>query len=126
MFPEKTGSETWSFLEVLDDVETGLKYDGYIKRQLKEIEKLEKNENLKIDKNIKKALNKISNINKEILDKNLFPMTLGGEHSITPGCIVPFIKNIKIFASCILMPMQIYVKVIMEKNFHMPQQLEDV
>ena len=46
----------------------------------------------KIDKNIKKALNKISNINKEILDKKLFPMTLGGEHSITPGCIVPFTK----------------------------------
>ena len=32
----------------------------------------------KIDKNIKKALNKISKINKEILDKKLFPMTLGG------------------------------------------------
>ena len=49
----------------------------------------------KIDKNIKKALNKISNINKEILDKKLFPMTLGGEHSITPGCIVPFTKKYK-------------------------------
>ena len=49
----------------------------------------------KIDKNIKKALNKISNINKEILDKKLFPMTLGGEHSITPGCIVPFNKKYK-------------------------------
>ncbi len=49
----------------------------------------------KIDKNIKKALNKISNINKEILDKNLFPMTLGGEHSITSGCIVPFTKKYK-------------------------------
>jgi len=49
----------------------------------------------KIDKNIKKALNKISKINKEILDKKLFPMTLGGEHSITPGCIVPFTKKYK-------------------------------
>ena len=49
----------------------------------------------KIDKNIKKALNKISNINKEILNKKLFPMTLGGEHSITPGCIVPFTKKYK-------------------------------
>ncbi len=49
----------------------------------------------KIDKNIKKALNKISNINKEILDKKLFPMTLGGEHSITPGCIFPFTKKYK-------------------------------
>jgi len=34
-------------------------------------------------------------INKEILDKKLFPMTLGGEHSITPGCIVPFTKKYK-------------------------------
>ena len=49
----------------------------------------------KIDKSIKKALNKISTINKEILDKKIFPMTLGGEHSITPGCIKPFTKKYK-------------------------------
>ncbi len=49
----------------------------------------------KIDKNIKKALNKMSKINEEILDKKLFPMTFGGEHSITPGCIEPFTKKYK-------------------------------
>ena len=49
----------------------------------------------KIDKNIKKALNKMSKINEEILDKKLFPMTFGGEHSITPGCIAPFTKRYK-------------------------------
>ncbi len=49
----------------------------------------------KIDRNIRKALYKMSNINKEILDKKLFPMTLGGEHSITPGCIAPFVKKYK-------------------------------
>ena len=49
----------------------------------------------KIEKNIKKALNKISKINKQILDKNLFPMTFGGEHSITPGCLDPFTKKYK-------------------------------
>ena len=49
----------------------------------------------KIDKNIKKALKQISNINEEILNKKLFPITLGGEHSITPGCIAPFIKKYK-------------------------------
>ena len=49
----------------------------------------------KIDKNIKKALSKMSKINKEILDKKLFPMTFGGEHSITPGCIAPFAKKYK-------------------------------
>tara|TARA_B100000989_G_scaffold155390_1_gene115944 strand:- start:285 stop:2135 length:1851 start_codon:yes stop_codon:yes gene_type:complete len=52
LFPKTTNSEEWSFLEVVDDVETEIKYDGYIKRHLKEIEKLEKNENLKIDENI--------------------------------------------------------------------------
>ena len=49
----------------------------------------------KINKDIKKALKKMSDINKEILDKNLFPITFGGEHSITPGCIAPFVKKHK-------------------------------
>ena len=49
----------------------------------------------KIDKNIKKALKKISDINREILSKRIFPLTLGGEHSITPGCIAPFAKKYK-------------------------------
>ena len=47
----------------------------------------------KIDKNINKALKKIAIINKKILDKKLFPITLGGEHSITSGCIRPFVKK---------------------------------
>ena len=49
----------------------------------------------KIDKNIQSALRKISNINSLLLKKKLFPLTLGGEHSITPGCIEPFTKNFK-------------------------------
>ena len=49
----------------------------------------------KIDNNIKKALNKMSKINQEIINKRLFPMTFGGEHSITPGCIAPFTKKYK-------------------------------
>ena len=49
----------------------------------------------KIDKNIQAALRKISNINSLLLKKKLFPFTLGGEHSITPGCIEPFTKNFK-------------------------------
>ena len=48
-----------------------------------------------IDKNIKKALNNMSKINQKIIDKKNFPMTFGGEHSITPGCIVPFVKKYK-------------------------------
>ena len=49
----------------------------------------------KINKNIKKAINQIAVINKKILDNKLFPITLGGEHSITPGCIKPFVKKYK-------------------------------
>ena len=49
----------------------------------------------KIDSNIKKALNYMSKINQEIIDKKIFPMTFGGEHSITPGCIAPFTKKYK-------------------------------
>ena len=49
----------------------------------------------KIDKNIRAALRKISDINSLLLKKKLFPLTLGGEHSITPGCIEPFTKNFK-------------------------------
>ena len=49
----------------------------------------------KINKNIKKALKKMSDVNEEILNKKLFPLTLGGEHSITPACIAPFVKRYK-------------------------------
>ncbi len=49
----------------------------------------------KIDKKIKSALQKISSTNEKILEQKLFPFTLGGEHSITPGCIAPFAKKFK-------------------------------
>ena len=49
----------------------------------------------KINKKINKAINQIAEINKKILDNKLFPITLGGEHSITPGCIKPFVKKYK-------------------------------
>jgi len=49
----------------------------------------------KISKKINKAINQIAEINQKILDNKLFPITLGGEHSITPGCIKPFVKKYK-------------------------------
>ena len=49
----------------------------------------------KINEDIKKALKQISDINEKILNKKLFPITFGGEHSITPGCISPFVKKYK-------------------------------
>ena len=49
----------------------------------------------KIRKNMKDALAQISKINDNIISQKLFPLVLGGEHSITPGCIVPFVKKYK-------------------------------
>ena len=39
------------------------------------------------------ALRQIENINKLLLNKKKFPLILGGEHSLTPGAIRPFIKK---------------------------------
>ena len=42
---------------------------------------------------MKDALNQISKINDSLIKQKIFPMVLGGEHSITSGCIVPFVKK---------------------------------
>jgi len=49
----------------------------------------------RINKSIKKALSDMGKINEQILKRKLFPLTLGGEHSITPGCLIPFTKKYK-------------------------------
>ena len=46
-----------------------------------------------IKKNIIDALKQIENINKLLLEKKKFPLVLGGEHSLTPGAIRPFVKK---------------------------------
>ena len=46
-----------------------------------------------IKKNMADALKQIENINKILLDIKKFPLTLGGEHSLTPGAIRPFVKK---------------------------------
>jgi len=46
-----------------------------------------------IKKNMHEALKQIENINKVILSKGKFPLVLGGEHSLTPGAIRPFVKK---------------------------------
>ena len=46
-----------------------------------------------IKKRMDEALKQIEKINESLLKKNIFPMILGGEHSITPGCIRPFVKK---------------------------------
>ena len=80
----------------------------------------------KIDKNIKKALNKMSKINQEILDKNLFPILLVVNTQLPQDVLILLLKNLKIFAFYTLMLMQICVKVIMGKNFRTLPLLEGV
>jgi len=48
-----------------------------------------------IKKKMIDALKQIENINKFLLDRKKFPLILGGEHSLTPGSIRPFIKKFK-------------------------------
>ena len=48
-----------------------------------------------IKKNIKDAISQIAKINDSLLNQKLFPLVLGGEHSITQGCIIPFIRRYK-------------------------------
>ena len=42
---------------------------------------------------MQEALKQIENINKILLDEKKFPLILGGEHSLTPGSIRPFVKK---------------------------------
>ena len=49
----------------------------------------------RIKKEINSAISQIAEINKKLLNNKIFPITLGGEHSITPGCIKPFVKKYK-------------------------------
>jgi agmatinase len=46
-----------------------------------------------IKKKLESALDQLSKINEKILSENKFPLVFGGEHSITPGSIKPFVKK---------------------------------
>ena len=46
-----------------------------------------------IKKKIEDALKQIESINKALLNDKKFPLVLGGEHSLTPGAIRPFVKK---------------------------------
>ena len=48
-----------------------------------------------IKKNMLTALKQIESINKILLKKGKFPLVLGGEHSLTPGSIRPFVEKFK-------------------------------
>ena len=59
-----------------------------------------------IDDTYAEAFEEVHQISKKYINRNKFVTAFGGEHSITPGCIAPFV-NIKIFVFYILMLMQI-------------------
>ena len=46
-----------------------------------------------IKKTISSALDQLSKINEKVISKKKFPLVFGGEHSITPGAIKPFVKK---------------------------------
>lgn len=46
-----------------------------------------------LKKEIRKALEQLSDINKKIIRDNKFPLVFGGEHSITPAAIKPIAKK---------------------------------
>ena len=46
-----------------------------------------------IKNKIESALDQLSKINEDILSNDKFPLVFGGEHSITPGSIKPFVKK---------------------------------
>ncbi len=46
-----------------------------------------------IKKKLEAAINQLGEINKNIISKNLFPLVLGGEHSLTAGSIKPFAEK---------------------------------
>jgi len=47
----------------------------------------------KIHEDIEKAIDQLEGLVQNVLDDGKFPMTFGGEHSITPGTIRPFAKK---------------------------------
>lgn len=69
--------EPWLESEILKDVETEIKYEGYIKRHLKEIKRVSKNENLKLPKHVEYST--ILGLSNEAKEKLNFvnPETLG-------------------------------------------------
>ena len=75
--PKKNNVPSWCYNEVLNDVETDVKYEGYIKRHLSEIQKISQNENLPIDKSV--DYSSYSGLSNEAIEKLSIvkPETLG-------------------------------------------------
>ena len=88
--------EPWLKGEIIKDVEAEIKYEGYIKRHLKEIEVVAKNENLKLPKSIDYST--ILGLSNEAKEKLGFvnPETLGQAlrvSGITPSDVSVLLVN---------------------------------
>jgi len=87
----------WSFNELLLDIEAEIKYEGYIKRHLNDLEKQKKNESLKISNKLNYGL--LAGLSNEAVEKLSFvrPETLGQAmrvSGVTPADISVLLVNI--------------------------------
>ncbi|MBT5747981.1 MAG: tRNA uridine-5-carboxymethylaminomethyl(34) synthesis enzyme MnmG, partial [Candidatus Marinimicrobia bacterium] len=94
---QKNSLPSWSKEELLLDVEAEIKYEGYIKRHLNELEKQKNNETLKISNNIN--YNKMVGLSNEAIEKLSFvrPETLGQAmrvSGVTPADISVLMVNV--------------------------------
>ena len=94
----KTGLTNWLERDVLYDLESDIKYEGYIKRHQKEINKLLKNENKKIPKGI--VFSSVPGLSKEALEKlNLIKPENLGQASRVSGITPADISSLFVFLS---------------------------
>ena len=94
----KTGLANWLEKDVLYDLESDIKYEGYIKRHQKEINRLLKNENKKIPKGV--VFSSVPGLSKEALEKlNLINPENLGQASRISGVTPADISSLFVFLS---------------------------
>ena len=96
-FPQDGALPDWSFAELLFDIEADVKYEGYIKRHLSDIEKHKKNESLKISNTLDYGV--LPGLSSEAVEKLSFvrPETLGQAmrvSGVTPADISILLVNL--------------------------------
>ena len=96
-FPKVGSLPEWSFTELLLDVEAEVKYEGYIKRHLNDLEKHKKNESLKISNTLDYGV--LPGLSNEAVEKLSFvrPETLGQAmrvSGVTPADISILLVNL--------------------------------
>ena len=95
---DKTGLVNWLEEDVLYDLESDIKYEGYINRHKKEISRLLKNESQRIPKNL--VFSSVPGLSKEALEKlnNIRPENLG-QASRVSGITPADMSSLLIFLS---------------------------